>query len=676
MHKRVLTEKLKFPEELRIPVLGGWSYRFLCWLDNRLIVKEKIPRQPLNTQERDEYIICSLTSYPARINQVHLAIKSLLLQTYKPDRVVLYLAEEQFPLKNLPESLVALKEYGLEIVWMKDMYGHKKYFFPGLNQKENELIITFDDDIIYSPLAIERLIKTHHRFPHALVCERAQVFDGSDALNPGKWKVYSSLGVDSPIYGMNPSPGGGCLIPYGAFYQDALDESKFRSLAYKNDDLWYMFMTAQNECPIVKTRRGTKAFSTICGSQGDQMAIENVVNNGNEPILLQLINAYPEAWTRLMKRRICFVTAVAISANAFLRNHFDGLRESFDLTYISGEKDRRKIIAPIDHYHSIDISRGISLLHDIKAMFQLILIFRRERFDAVHSVTPKAGLLTACASFIAGIPVRIHIFTGQVWANKKGLTRAILKMMDNIIARLDNYILVDGEGQRRFLIENGVLKEDKSQVLGKGSICGVDLDRFSPSDSIRVDVRKELSINEDQVVFAFMGRLNKDKGMMDLLPAFDRLAGEDRRAYLLLIGDDEENIASSFSDYSHIIPQTNFCYYGQTGSPERILQTADVFVLPTYREGFGSSVIEASALGLPVICSDVYGVMDAMVDDVTGLRFHVGDVDALYRCMTRLLNDATLRRHLGTAGRMRVEHDFDGKYVTDLWLDFYNRILK
>ena len=675
MHRRILTEKLKFPEGLRIPVLGGWNYRFLSWLDNRLIVREKIPSQPLNAQARDESIICSLTSYPARIHQVHLAIKSLLLQTYKPDRVVLYLAEEQFPRKDLPESLVALKEYGLEIVWMKDIYGHKKYYYPVLNQKENELVITFDDDIIYSPLAIERLVKTHRRFPHALVCERAQVFDGSDALNPGKWKVHSNLGVDTPMYGMNPSPGGGCLIPYGAFCQDALDESKFRALAYKNDDLWYMFMTAQNECPIVKTRRGTKAFSTICGTQGDQMAIANVVNNGNEPILLRLMDAYPEAWARLMKKRICFVTAVAISANAFLRTHFAGLRERFDLTYLSGEKDRRKIIAPVDHYRYIDICRGISIFKDIKAMFQLIRIFRRERYEAVHSVTPKAGLLTACAAFVAGIPVRIHIFTGQVWANKKGLARTMLKMMDKLIARLDNYILVDGEGQQRFLMENGVLKENQSQVLGKGSICGVDLGRFSPSDRVREEVRGELSIQEDQVVFAFLGRLNKDKGILDLLPAFDRLAGENKRAYLLLIGADEENLASSFPDYGRIRPGENFCFYGPASCPERILQAADVFVLPTYREGFGSSVIEASALKLPVICSDVYGVMDAMVDDVTGLRFPVGDVDALYRCMARLMNDATLRQQLGIAGRARVERDFDAKMVTGLWVDYYKRIL-
>ena len=153
------------------------------------------------------------------------------------------------------------------------------------------------------------------------------------------------------------------------------------------------------------------------------------------------------------------------------------------------------------------------------------------------------------------------------------------------------------------------------------------------------------------------------------------LATERDDVYLLLFGSDEENISNTFQNYSSIKDQVNFQYYGPTREPFNMLQAGDVFVLPTYREGFGSSVIEASALELPVICSDAYGVMDAMIDDVTGLRCKVGDVDSLYNSMLKLSNDRELQSFLGRNGRERVVREFDGKKVTRNWIDFYREII-
>ncbi len=296
---RRLIEFFKIPELLRIPVLSGLNYKWSLRVDNKSILKEKIS-VPLNSEPRDEIVIASLTSYPARIPYVHLAIKSLMVQSYKPDRIILWLAEEQFPNKELPKELTALCEYGLEIIWMHDIYGHKKYFYPVINQKDNEVVITFDDDIIYSKDAIKRLMKTHKKFPNCLVCERGQTYDKRFESNPGLWKIISSVGVKKPTYSMNPSPGGGCLIPKGAFYVDATNEEKIRELAYKNDDLWYMFMCAQNKTKMVKTRKYHRTFSVINGSQGEQMATENVLGNRNAVILEVLKSAYPDAWKRIV----------------------------------------------------------------------------------------------------------------------------------------------------------------------------------------------------------------------------------------------------------------------------------------------------------------------------------------------------------------------------------------
>lgn len=375
-----------------------------------------------------------------------------------------------------------------------------------------------------------------------------------------------------------------------------------------------------------------------------------------------------------MKKKICFITAVPGSANSFLRDHMTALGAEYNVFYVSSESDESKIIVAHNGYQCVDIQRGISLWKDIKALRQLTKYFKREHFDSVHSVTPKAGLLTSIAGFLAKVPVRVHIFTGQVWANRKGPMRWLLKFMDKLIVHFDNYILVDGEGQRQYLIQQGILNEKNSKVLGKGSICGVNLNRFKPSAEARLSARQEIKVGDDKLVFVFMGRLNHDKGLYELLPAFDKLASERGKVFLLLFGSDEENVASHFSEYKNL-NKGNFLYYGVTREPQKMLQAGDVFVLPTYREGFGSSVIEASALGLPVICSDAYGVMDAMVDNVTGIRCKVGDEESLYNTMKQFVEKPELIHKLGEAGRKRVINDFDGEKMTQHWVDFYHKLV-
>ena len=173
------------------------------------------------------------------------------------------------------------------------------------NQKENELVITFDDDIIYPPKCIERLMKKHQEFPKCVVCERAQAInrESERLLNPGRWNTISDVGVDKPSYSLNPSPGGGCLIPYGAFHKDAVNFEKIYKLAYKNDDLWYMFMCAQNGTKIIKTRKYHKIFTLVEESQVVQMATDNVIGNKNAEIMQGLIAEYPEAWDRILNDR-------------------------------------------------------------------------------------------------------------------------------------------------------------------------------------------------------------------------------------------------------------------------------------------------------------------------------------------------------------------------------------
>lgn len=380
-----------------------------------------------------------------------------------------------------------------------------------------------------------------------------------------------------------------------------------------------------------------------------------------------------------MKNKICFVVAVPGTAQAFLKDHFRELTKTYEVHLVANfpdEESKQEFDELGVICHNAPIERPISIVNDLKALFALYRIFKREGFDSTHSVTPKAGLLTSVASWMAGVKVRIHIFTGQVWATRKGVMRSVLKMMDKLISLFDNHILVDGESQRQFLMKEGVIKAKNSQVLANGSISGVKLERFVISDEVRQAEREKLGFKDDDVVYIFLGRLNHDKGIGELYEAFNKLVTECPKSKLLLYGTDEEGYEAKAVAYVNLKRDENFFYPGLTRKPFDALQGGDVFVLPTWREGFGSSVIEAQALGLPVITSDAYGVVDASVPNVTGLRCKVDDPEGLYECMKHYYEHPELRNKHGEAGRKRVFELFDCNVVTEAWVRYYEEIIQ
>lgn len=378
----------------------------------------------------------------------------------------------------------------------------------------------------------------------------------------------------------------------------------------------------------------------------------------------------------MARKKICFVVTTPASAESFLKDHMTALKKDYDV-YLACNKSLSDTWSELDIIDCYDfpIQRQISIRSDLKALFALKKILKKGKFDAVHSVTPKAGLICAMASWLCGIKHRTHIFTGQVWATRQGAMRMILKGMDWLTAHLDNHILVDGEGQRQYIIKNGIVSAEKSKVLCYGSICGVKLERFNISEEVRKREREKFGFKEEDVVFVFMGRLNHDKGIGELYTSFNKLVSECPNAKLVLYGRDEEDYDKTVVNYKKLKRNENFFYPGYTSAPFDSLQEGDVFVLPTWREGFGSSVIEAQALGLPVITSDAYGVVDASVEGETGLRCKVDDPEGLYECMKTYYNDAALRKAHGEAGRKRVFEKFDCNVVTKAWVDYYKELL-
>lgn len=380
----------------------------------------------------------------------------------------------------------------------------------------------------------------------------------------------------------------------------------------------------------------------------------------------------------MTKKKIAFVVAIPLTARAFLMDHIAYLQKEYEVHLIANfhaEDDKKEFERVGLICHSAPIQRAIKIGADMKGVFALRKLFKKEKFECVHSVTPKAGLLTSIAGWMGGVPHRVHIFTGQVWATRKGGMRMLLKNLDKLMVMLNTNLLVDGEGQRQYLIKEGVLDERNSKVLAEGSIAGIRLDRYIISEKVRKEEREKFALTDDKVVYIFLGRLNHDKGICELYEAFNRLVVECPNSVLLFYGMDEEGYDSKVVDYPNIKKNENYFFPGLTKTPFNALQAGDVFVLPTWREGFGVSVLEAQALGLPVITSDAYGVVDASVEGVTALRCGVNDPEGLYKCMKQYYLDAELRKVHGLAGRERVETHFSNDVVSKAWRTFYKEML-
>ena len=371
------------------------------------------------------------------------------------------------------------------------------------------------------------------------------------------------------------------------------------------------------------------------------------------------------------RQRICFVVSSPLTIRAFLSSHIAGLSAEFDVT-IAANADPATLAAESlnARLFSVPLERRISPLRDLRALARLVRLFRAHHYDLVHSVTPKAGLLAMAAARLARVPLRIHTFTGQVWATRKGPTRALLRAIDRLIARCATHVLVDSRSQREFLIANRVVAASKSAVLAEGSICGVDGERFRPDRAARSRVRTALGLSNDAVLFLYLGRVSRDKGVLDLAAAFAALAARNPSAYLFVAGPDEEGLRRQMQALlAACVDRVRWSEY--TDRPEDYMAAADVFCLPSYREGFGQVALEAAASGLPVIASRIYGIVDAVLDGETGLLHPPADVDALRAHMETLLLRPDLRRKLGGAGCSRALRDFSARRVTQALVEFY-----
>lgn len=374
--------------------------------------------------------------------------------------------------------------------------------------------------------------------------------------------------------------------------------------------------------------------------------------------------------------KVALVCATPLTFNAFMRQHILKIGSLYQLSVVcSGNgSELHSDILGISQFESVSIERQIAPIKDIYALYQLFMLFGSKQYRLVHSITPKAGLLAMGAAYLSGVPLRIHTFTGQVWANEKGLPRFLLKTIDRITASLATHVLADSLSQRLFLIDQKIVAPGKIKVLEHGSISGVDFERFKPDTLARIELRSSLGIPNDAVVAIFVGRLTRDKGILDLVSAFVQASAIVPNLHLLIVGPDEQHMADQIQKLAaRVIDRLHLL--GHTAEPEKVMAAADFFCLPSYREGFGSVVIEAAATGLPAVASNIYGLTDAVDQGKTGFLHEAKSIDQIASLLIRYGLDSELRLKMGENARKRAHEFFPSARLVKAQIHFYETAL-
>lgn len=319
----------------------------------------------------------------------------------------------------------------------------------------------------------------------------------------------------------------------------------------------------------------------------------------------------------------------------------------------------------------LPMERHISLWKDGIALLKMIWVLHKERPYIVHSMTPKAGLLTMVAGWITRVPVRIHTFTGLVWPTAVGTKRKVLMLTDKILCACATHVIPEGQGVLDDLKNNGVCKK-QMRVLGYGNVKGVDMDVFNP---VRFKRERE---DADGFVYLFVGRIVGDKGINELVAAFVRLNEKHPETRLWLVGAYEDKLDPVTATTRKLIDTCEAIeYLGPKYADDlrQIYMDADCFVMPSYREGFPNTVLEAGAMGLPSVVTDINGSREIIMDGVNGLIVPSKDADALYSAMERIYTDKKSREEMASNSRPLIYSRFEKSFVQGCLVEFYKEII-
>ena len=386
------------------------------------------------------------------------------------------------------------------------------------------------------------------------------------------------------------------------------------------------------------------------------------------------------------KPKIIRISTVPISLNVFCKGLLQDLTNDYEIVAVSSpgtdleEVKMREKVRTI----AVPMRRHISPLHDLVSLWQLFWLFRREKPDMVHSITPKAGLLSMIAGKLAGVPIRLHTFTGLIWPTARGLKRKILVVTDKLLCACATHLNPEGQGVAHDLQAH--ITHKPLTVLGHGNVRGIDFDYYTSTPDIERaahQYRADLGIPSDAFVFLFVGRIVRDKGIVELLEAFKNLTESYSQKSdtpspisLLLVGNEEEHLdplPPSTQELINTLPNVYRLPHQKDVRP--IYATAQALVFPSYREGFPNVVLEAGAFSLPSIVTDINGSREIITNGDNGLVIPPQNIEALTQAMQTLLHTPHLKS-MGEAAYRNVQQHYSQPLVWQHLKDYYQHLLQ
>lgn len=377
-----------------------------------------------------------------------------------------------------------------------------------------------------------------------------------------------------------------------------------------------------------------------------------------------------------MKKKVLRISTVPISLNGLLKGQLQMQNKHYEVVGVSSpgpaldEVKEREGIRVVE----LPMERHISIFKDLVSLFRMIQLFYKEKPDMVHSLTPKAGLISMLAGWVTRVPVRMHTFTGLIFPTATGLKQKILIWMDRLTCACATHINPEGNGVKQDLIRYGITKKPL-KILANGSVKGINLEFFQRTPEVLQAAAPYQK--EDCFTFCFVGRMVRDKGINELVSAFVRLNVVYPKTRLLLVGPFEKNLDPVEPETEkHILHHPAIEFMDKQNDVRPFLAASQALVFPSYREGFPNVVIEAGALGLPAIATNINGCNEIILPGKNGVLIEPKDEAALYAAMEDFVLHQDVVAGYAKNCRQLIAERYDRKLIWDALLAEYNTLLK
>lgn len=362
-------------------------------------------------------------------------------------------------------------------------------------------------------------------------------------------------------------------------------------------------------------------------------------------------------------KSICFITTIPTTLRAFVLQFAKYMHENCDckITFISSPNEEFQNCLPeYIRFIPVKMERGISL-GGFKSFLILYKIFKKEKFDLVQYSTPNAACYASIAAFLTRIPTRLYCQWGIAYVGLDGFKRKIFKTIERLVCFCSTKVEPDSKSNLLFSIKEKLYKASKGEVIWNGSASGVNLEKFdfSKKNEYRKEIRCKLKIPDNAFVYGFVGRINRDKGINELFTAMRSVMAYNESAYLILVGNSELGKGVDESLYAWARNEERVIFCGYTNVAEQYVASMDCYVLPSYREGFGLAVVEAEAMGVPVVVTNIPGPIDAMENGKSGLVVEKKDSAGLENALLVMLAQQNLRDEFGKFGVELAREKFE-----------------